>query len=369
MTTVERESSTLIELNKLILTSPSTCLSNEEIKRLAIESPNLDFLCPLARAIYLIESDRIQELDAKEALLSCALIDYTYSGYPDSEDQAIVTEVVSHYIRKDFLGTEIELTFESIGEMTYYTGFWSEHLRTTWGTEWPLGQLDSPDQFITEIFRRLDKNAAYPHPSAYPTDNGDFLGSLSYELTEINGIQVHGPTYTYCNGEDDWESLSKQYKQRFPLTRSDHEGQMCWLHYLEPEQADRLGISRTNSGSDLPNKEYPAWLPSDIEPSILEATWISPDELQESYTKGTLQIPKSRTALLALGCGSEWSPDIEPEEGEEDDEEESASPFAPLNPPLMEIEINRDDDALPQELSILKPYLLLLGKLTKDGSC
>ncbi|MCP9883412.1 hypothetical protein KBY65_13205 [Cyanobium sp. Alchichica 3B3-8F6] len=175
----------------------------------------------------------------------------------------MVSEQVSHVIEKEFCGKKVTLGFESTGEMTHCNGFWIEYLRQVWGTKWPLGLLNKPAEFLDELFSMLNASVQGASPEAYPTDKGEFLGSLSYALKTINATNIDGPEYAYSNGDDEWDGLSEEYSQRFPGTRSDRDGQMCWLHYVDAELAATLGISAAGNEAiganpDYPELDYPA---------------------------------------------------------------------------------------------------------------
>lgn len=289
-----------------------------------------------------------------EALFSCVAFDYTFSGIPDSDDYALVSEQVSHVIEKEFCGQKVTLCFESTGEMTYCTGFWSEYLRQVWGAKWPLGLLKKTSGLLDELFSMLDASVQGASPETYPSDKGEFLGSLSYALKAINAININGPEYAYSNGEDQWDGLSEEYSQRFPGTRNDRDGQMCWLHYVDAEQAATLGISAADNDAIGANPDYPAWVPKTASGKDLEATWISPDDLQKIYSGGKLLIQKSTDACLAFGCGAEWETD----HLSEDDELSDDFIFNPLTAPLIEITVRWGDQTLPDQLMVLKPYLI-----------
>ena len=353
----------LLALNREILLNPKATGSHELVALLELEKPGLEFLCPLAKAIYLLETNRSDQVNASQALSSCLLVDYTFSGYPGSDDQATVTEQVNHTINATFWGQETVLGFESTGDMTHYTSYWSEYVRLAWAHDWPLSLMLQPHEFIAELFGLLDKTAADNIPGAYPTDKGEFLGSLSYALRSINDINVVGPEYTYSNGDDLWDGLSEQYIQRFPGTRNDRDGQMCWLHYISSEDAEDLAIGVDGEAAIGINPDYPAWVSKEVSQQELEATWISPDDLQESYSQGKMSFEESTSAVVALGCGVDWTPAQLAEDDDQLDESPDSLIFDPLTPPLIEVEIQRGAKALPDKLSSLTPYLTRLGKM------
>ncbi|MCP9883413.1 hypothetical protein KBY65_13210 [Cyanobium sp. Alchichica 3B3-8F6] len=60
---MHKEEIDLLELNKEILAAPSKSANHPQIQLLELEDPELDFLCPLAKAIYLIETNRDEQVD------------------------------------------------------------------------------------------------------------------------------------------------------------------------------------------------------------------------------------------------------------------------------------------------------------------
>jgi len=373
---MNKEGTALLELNKEILASPGSSGDHALIKLLELEKPDLNFLCPLAKAIYLVETNRAKHVDPLIALANCMAVDYTFSGYPGSDDHAEVSEEVTHFIETKFGGKKITLGFESSGNMTHCTSFWREYLRVEWGTEWPLDLLEQPAEFIEELFNKFKRGIENATPEAYPTDNGEFLGSLSYTLRTINGINIDGPEYAYSNGDDTWEGLSDEFSQRLSGRRSDCDGQMCWLHYIDAETALQLGISAEGDNAIGNNPDYPAWVGKTASKKELDATWISPDDLQVSYSKGKLSIQESTEVCLLIGFGADWDPSLlgkedeeeefDEDEDDEDEDEGEASDQSTLNPltePLIEIAIERGSKELSNQFSILKPYLIKFNKM------
>ncbi|MCP9883336.1 hypothetical protein KBY65_12785 [Cyanobium sp. Alchichica 3B3-8F6] len=98
----------------------------------------------------------------------------------------------------------------------------------------------------------------------------------------------------------------------------------------------------------------PEWVPKAASQKDLEATWISPDDLQESYSAGKIAIQESTDACLAFGCGAEWETD-QLSEDDEDDESSDDFIFNPLTAPLIEVTVQRGDKKLPDQLMVLRP--------------
>lgn len=363
------ESIDLLNLNTEVLSIPENCAGHAIIQLLELKDPGLSFLGPLARAIYFIESERLEAIDAREALNTCYVIDDSFSGDcllvdPDDYEHPSISEDVNHAIKRVFRGMEITLRFESWGNETFYFHYCHDFLRAVPGVTWPTSLLDNGGKFNEWAFSSLDAVNADTVPGARPSDSGEFLGILSYTLSGINQLSVKGPTYTDQKCESTWENLSEEYTQRYPKSaNSDHEGQMCWLHYLSAAQAKLLGIAASGKDAIGENPDYPEWVPKAVSEDELESTWISPDELQESYSNGEASGPQSTEAWLALGCGSNWYPGADIIEGDTEDRAADSLVFNPMARPLITAQITRGDKILPSEILTLRPYLILLGKM------
>jgi len=353
----------LLALNREILLNPKAAGSNELVALLELEKPGLEFLCPLAKAIYLFETNRPDRVNPSEALLSCAIVDYTFSGLPGSEDPLDILEEVSHTIKTTFGDQEILLRFKSTGGMIYCTGFWSDYLRSAWATKWPLDLLSSPQDFVASLFLILDESCSETSPGAYPTDKGEFLGSMTYALVGINDKNIDGPEYSNMGCEDGWEGLSDHYDQRCLGARIDSEGQMCWLHYIDEHDAKSLGIWAKRDEAIGVNSDYPEWVSKKVSKEDMEATWISPDHLQSSYSQGSLAVEESTSALLAFGCGTDWEPGYSEYDDDQADAKGDELIFDPMTPPLMEIPIQRGANSLPDELVVFVPYIMKLHQM------
>lgn len=113
-------------LNREILLDPASAGSNELVALLELEKPGLKFLCPLARAIYLLETNRQGSIDGNDFLGSLWLIDESEArGTTEyGEDFACVNEVVHHSIITAFGEIKINLVFESSTSMVHYKELW-----------------------------------------------------------------------------------------------------------------------------------------------------------------------------------------------------------------------------------------------------
>lgn len=354
----------LLTLNRDILLNPIAAGSNELVLLLELEKPSLEFLCPLARAIYWIETNRQDHIDVNEVLGSLWLIDENEAlgtGYY-GDDYADVTEVVHHSVLAAYEGLEIDLGFKSSTTMVHYKELWPEYLRkvSAQGLEPPASAEHHLliDQWLTELDEETKRMRR--SPNGYPTDSGEFIGTCRYTLTSINGLTVNGPTFSDSYHEQGWEGLSEDYTQRW--NGEEENSSFCWLHYLSREQAEQIGIAAKGKQA-LGNKaDYPEWVPKKLA-SDLEDHWISSDCIRESYSNGDVIVKPSTECWIALGCGADWDPSdcesqIDPEVADLEEYPANAGP-------LLRIEIRRGDESLPRELEALLPYIEKLQLLSQ----
>jgi len=124
---VAKSSIDLLALNRQILLNPLAAGNNELVALLELEQPGLEFLCPMARAIYWIATNRQGYIDANEVLGSLWLVDDSEAqGTGCHGEHADVTESVQHSIVVRCGEAEIELGFESSSEMVYCGAYWPE---------------------------------------------------------------------------------------------------------------------------------------------------------------------------------------------------------------------------------------------------
>ena len=364
----------LSELNRQVLLSPGQCGKNPTLNLLEIEDPSLAFLCPLAKAIYLIQTNRLDQVDAKQALSTCFLIDDTFSGdclatysWGDDYECAGVSEEVSHSIEMDLCGNSYKLGFRSTGGITWHQPFWDDYLREIKPMNWRIDLLndEKSSEFFEDIFHQLDSKAQKA-PRAYPEDEGEEIAGVEYTLVKINELAVGGPTFYNDKCLKEWRGLSRIYLQRYPNTTGDDEGQMCWLHYIDETQAKLLGLHYGNAFAH--ETEYPKWIPGSALLEELELTWISPDDLQESYSRGDLlDIQKSTSAWFAFGSGRDWRPGQNCFNDDELDEEiEHENIFNTKTAPLLQVKVNRNESIIPDELNELKDTIERLIRLAQE---
>ena len=353
----------LLALNRQILLNPSAAGSNDLVALLELEQPGLECLCPMARAIYWMESNRQGHIDANEALDSVWVVDDSEAqGTGGHGDYADVTESVKHAIIIRYEEAEIELGFESSSEMVYCGEYWPEWVRSVNAPDITADFISDHCRLIEQWFAKLDGGSSDARvrrsPNGYPTDSGEFIGTCCYTLASVNGMAVEGPTYSDTYHEQAWEGLNEDYPQR-----SDEEPScFCWLHYLSCEQAEQIGIAARGKKALGPNENYPEWAPKAVI-NQGDGLWIDSDQIQSSYSEGTVIVKPSTDAWLAVGCGPEWDPNYHP--NDQSDPENGEWEQYPTNAgPVIRIEISRGEEVLPPELVALLPYIQRLHSLS-----
>lgn len=346
-------------LNREILLNPASAGSNELVALLELEKPGLEFLCPLARAIYWLETNREGSIDVNGVLGSLWLIDESEARGTGEygEDYACVEEVVHHSIITTFGGIEIDLGFDSSTTMVHYKEFWPAYLRTVSAHAIELNSAAEHSSLIDQWFAELDAETKTSRrsPDGYPTDSGEFIGSSSYAMTSVNGLLVNGPSFSDTYHDQSWDGLNEDYPQRW--VEGGEDSCFCWLHYLSLDQAEQIGIAAKGRNALGPDKAYPEWAPK----KLVEDQWIGSDYIGNSYGEGNVIVESSTTAYIAAGCGAEWDPSNP--ESQLDVVADGCEEFPGNAAPLLKIEINRNAEQLPAELENLLPYLVKLRKL------
>ena len=349
-------------LNREILLNPASAGSNELVALLELEKPGLEFLCPLARAIYWLETNREGSIDVNGVLGSLWLIDESEARGTGEygEDYACVEEVVHHSIITTFGGIEIDLGFDSSTTMVHYKEFWPAYLRTVSAHAIELNSAAEHSSLIDQWFAELDAETKTSRrsPDGYPTDSGEFIGSSSYAMTSVNGLLVNGPSFSDTYHDQSWDGLNEDYPQRW--VEGGEDSCFCWLHYLSLDQAEQIGIAAKGRNALGPDKAYPEWAPKKLVDD-LEDQWIGSDYIGNSYGEGNVIVESSTTAYIAAGCGAEWDPSNP--ESQLDVVADGCEEFPGNAAPLLKIEINRNAEQLPAELENLLPYLVKLRKL------
>lgn len=353
----------LLALNRQILLNPSAAGNNELVALLELEQPSLEFLCPMARAIYWIATNREGHLDANEVLGSLWLVDDSEAqGTGCHGEYADVTELVHHSIILRCGEADIKLGFESSSEMVYFGAYWPEWVRCVNALDVAADLTSDHYCLIDQLFDRLDEvtkdTRVRRTPNGYPNDSGEFIGTCCYTLTSVNGMPVEGPTYSDTYHETEWEGLHEDY-----LQRCDEEPScFCWLHYLSCEQAEQIGIAAKGKKALGSNENYPEWVSKNVV-TQRDGLWINSDQIQSSYSEGTVIVKPSTDAWLAVGCGHEWNPNYHPDD--QIDPEDGEWEHFPSNAgPVIRIEISRGEEVLPPELVALLPCIQRLHSLS-----
>jgi hypothetical protein len=356
-----------LSLNREVLLSPETSAENKTIALLELEKRGLEFLCPIAKAIYLIETDRIDQVDALDALGSLWAIDDSEARgtgeYGDSF--ADVTEIVNHSIDISIGESQIKLEFASSSTMVLCDDFWPTYCRSACSLEWCQDIPLTPHGIVPRVFNALTSNAIQSQrsPNGYPTDSGAFIGTCTYSLIAINGLAVSGPTFSDSYHEQGWEGFNDAFPQRWD-EEGDNGGDQsmfCWTHYLTQKQAKTLGIAKTGKAAYGKRYDYPGWLPKIFKENE-DALWVHSDDIKSIYNSGVITIKPSTNAWVAIGGGSSWDP------SEQDSIEDSLKyadweKFPEKAPPLLRTEICIGAEYPPAELVALLPYMQKLFSL------
>lgn len=184
----------------------------------------------------------------------------------------------------------------------------------------------------------------------------------------MNDLPVDGPTLTDSSYEQEWENLNDQFIQRWDEDDEDSESAFCWLHSLTPEMAEQLWIAASGNealGDD--QEEYPAWIPKTLLKTS-ESFWIDADQIQASYSRGSVIVDPSTRAWMAIGCGAAWDPtdrdcQLDPAQSERWDQ------FPETMGPLLRVDVSREEVDLPPVIKELLPYwqklIQLHGQINK----
>jgi hypothetical protein len=107
-------------LSRQILLNPRSAANNELVALLELEKPGLQFLCPMARAIYLIETERVEQIDASEALNTIWFADDSDSYKNEDDGDVTFEESARHAIELSWSDIKIILGFESNSRIFYH---------------------------------------------------------------------------------------------------------------------------------------------------------------------------------------------------------------------------------------------------------
>jgi hypothetical protein len=351
----------LVQLNTAILEAPGQLSSELTLQTLAAEDPKLEFLCPLAKALYLLEINQCKSRDAILALESIWLIDDSliFKGERWAADDNVEgREIVAHSIGVMASGEMIRLEFVSEADLLFCSDEYKNLITADTVAAFlrdksEIDAFANPGHLITWLASKTEA------PIGYPEGEDEPLCGISHHLASINGIDVNGPTMncgyheTTVDGiSDEWEWHSRPEK-------------LCWLHALDAELADQLGIGATSpykqGRSSSRHENHPIWLAEGID---IEAAWLDAEQLQKSYSTGCRLRIKEAPIRLALGCGEDWTPKTQTEEEESCDPSQRVYPL--VHPPILSIDISPDSQSLPDEAGRLHPYLLKLAEIARN---
>jgi len=295
------------------------------LELLELADPGLRCLSPLARASWRLHSKgSVSREEAEAALAATFLIpgddaeamlagEHILSSEFERVEHIIVVEVKT----QSSLRT-ITLSFASEGT-SQYNGDGPE-----WITVRGLGydQLCVPVLTEDDIINAYETKTFKNSPTCYPCDT-DFIGMPTYTLVSIADQPVSGPSLTDYYHLVEWID---QGFQKEPL-----EGrEFSWLHQLTREQAETLGLARSNGIH--PDPTMPHWLADDVDFSKI---WISTESLQNSYSQGTVTSYAIGDLLLCLGAGPEWRPlDMDEQVDEVDEERDALDPYPETQLPI-----------------------------------
>jgi hypothetical protein len=348
----------LVSLNAAILANPKQSYEHPRLQTLAKRDPELSFLCPLARALYLLENNDCEPSEALIALETCWFIDdsliFKEKGW-QLYDNVDGRELVKHSMQVFAAGVVFELGFTSEAEFLFcsdeYKNLMTSDTAANLLTKKSQANAFSNPNLLVKWLESKDAN-----PIGYPEGEDEPLCLIKHQLTSINGVNVSGPTMNCGYHETTIEDLSEHWSEDQGLE------EMSWLHALTPELARRLGIGPAHGQDSLePSSlaaKHPSWLSTTID---IDSTWINAEQLQESYSKGRRVRIKDAPIRLALGCGEDWTPTTDREDEEACDPEGSEYPLA--NPPVLILDINPACDHFNDSIELFRPYLLKLAEI------
>lgn len=286
------------------------------LERLESAEPGLSCLSPLARASYhLLSRGSVSREEAAAALAATFLIaSEDAEGLLDASscictfEQEKVAHVIPIQVTSTAGSRQIDLMFTSSGDLQCMLG--GDAPLTPFLSLSTLRLNPGSSDALTEdwIFSAYESIGRHHSPVCYPCDT-DFIGILTYTLTEVGGHQVCGPCLCDQKNYFEWLDLGL-------LAEEPDQSEFCWLHQLTQSQAEALDLTCDTGSHRDPG--LPSWLSEDVQCSPL---WINRDDLYESYAKGAVIGYEVSSLLLCLGAGEAWTPgDLELWMNEDDPE-------------------------------------------------
>lgn len=352
-----------MQLNTALLKDPAAIASHPYVTTLGEQDPELRFLCPLARALVLLDRGDCDAVAAEAALATCWLVDDSAINRPEDwepGDNLEVVERVEHRMNADFQGLTIPLTFCSEADLLYCSEEYKDHVTAATTAELLAEQGDLSLIYSTDALAEWVMEQA-GDPAGQPEGEDEPLCSIRYKLVRIAGLEVDGPILENGYHEVSLENLNEEYQQR------PDDKAFCWLHTLDASQAERLGLVSSGSTADSDEGNttlYPAWVSPG---SDAEACWITAEQLQESYAQGRRLRQGDNPLHLELGCGLDWDPRHDSEQFPDEDLEEGSMVYPDGHRPLLSIALDAEAGAVPDELKRLSPYLLKLAETASTG--
>jgi len=315
----------------------------------------------LAKALYLLEISECKPRDAIFALESIWIVDNSLIFNDDGwevGDNVEGLEIVAHSIGVMASGKKIRLEFTSEADLLFCSDEYknlitADTVAALLRDKSEIDTFANPGHLITWLASKAEA------PIGHPEGEDDPLCGISHRLASINGIDVNGPTMNCGYYETTVDDISDEWK------RHSRPDELCWIHALNAELADQLGIGPTSPDkqgrSSSRHENHPIWLAEGID---IEAAWLDAEQLQKSYSTGCRLRIKEAPIRLALGCGEDWTPKTQTEEEESCDPSKRVYPL--VHPPILSIDINPDSERLPDEAERLHPYLLKLAEIARN---
>ena len=358
------KNSEIYQANQFVLSNPDQASEGDLVANLAQQDPDLDFLCPLSRALYLLNENSCRPYEARDALDNCWLIDESAIHKKDKWEQGDnveAREAVEHSIQVHLGGEIFTIGFSSEAYLHFCSDEYKQlftfaNLLKILSKPCFIDALNNPARLADLIASRVEP------PAGRPEEEDEPLCVINHQLVSINGYAVEGPRM--YNGSHDVEI------EDFSASWDKHLKPEClnWLHAVNERLAIRLGLSKSTTDESKKEVEStkpfskPSWLREDID---IERSWIDAETLSESYSRGKRFRTRNAPYFLALGSGEDWFPAISSEDEETGDM--STNGFPSTHPPILKIEIFPESKEFPDVVERLRHCLLQLAEIA-DGS-
>lgn len=334
------------------------------LELLELADPGLCCLSPLARPSWRLHSKGSVSREEAETALAATFLNPGNDARDDgkavladeqihSSEHEKVEHIIVVEVRSQSGLRAITLSFASEGTSQYNGD----------GPEWITVREMGCDQFCVSVLTENDiintyERKAFKNSPICRSCDTVFIGMPIYTLVSIENQPVRGPSLTDYYHEVEWID---QGLQKEPLKGRE----FSWLHQLSREQAETLGLARSNGIHQDPT--MPHWLADDVDFSKI---WITTENVQSSYSQGTVTSYAIGDLLLCLGAGPEWRPSHMDEQVDEVNEEKDAmNPYPETQLPIKVFSLTKRSPCQdPGATSALQ----LLGRLlqaSKDLVC